>query len=46
MPKTTLKTATKKQVAETLKTVNRKDIPVLPVDPELFLLKDELRYVP
>ena len=32
-----LKTATKQEVAEALKTVNRKEIPVLPVDPETFI---------
>ena len=41
-----LKTATKQQVVDTLKFVDRKEIPVLPIDPETFIIKDDIRYVP
>ena len=41
-----LKTATKQEVANALKLVDRKEIPVLPVDPETFIARDDLRYVP
>ena len=33
-----LKTATKQQVVDTLKLVDRKEIPVLPIDPETFII--------
>lgn len=47
MPTTTkLKIATKEQVANTLKNIERKDIPVLPIDPKAFMIEKELRYVP
>ena len=41
-----LKTATKQEVANALKSVDRKDIPVLPIDPTTFLVEKDLRYVP
>lgn len=48
MPKVTkkLKTATKQEVVNALKTVDRTEIPILPIDPETFIIKDDLRYVP
>lgn len=41
-----LKAATKQQVVDTLKLVDRKEIPVLPIEPETFVVKDDIRYVP
>ena len=41
-----LRTATKQEVADALKLVDRKEIPVLPVDPKTFITRDDLRYVP
>ena len=41
-----LKAATKQEVANTLKSVDRKEIPVLPIDPKTFTVSKDLRYVP
>lgn len=41
-----LKTASKKQIVEALKTTPRQEIPVLPVNPDNHLLKEKLRYIP
>jgi len=41
-----LKTASKKQIIDALKTSPRQEIPILPVNPDNHILKEKLRYVP
>ena len=47
MPKTTkLKSASTQQVVNALKTVGKGNIPILPIDPETYMIEHDLRYVP